>query len=241
MDISTQKIIESAYKYAGILGENTELTPGEYNDALTALQMLIDSWNVEDGMIWSINRHIFPLISGQQTYTLGVDGDFNLPRPAKIERASILVPNNLEIPIEANNDVIAWQSIVLKNVPSAWPVFMYNDYDYPSMHFNFWPIPSGVDVSVVLYVWETINAPLTLDTVLSFPPAYNDALIFNLTLRLYQIFSKQPTAWIIQQAALSKKKIHTINNSIPNVVPDPSFNRHPSNTEAWKSAGRVLF
>lgn len=73
--ISTYKIIELAVKYLGKLGENDELTPSEYDDCKSFLNMMIKQWIVRNdssnGMkTWLRHTGYLFLNSNSGTYNL---------------------------------------------------------------------------------------------------------------------------------------------------------------------------
>ena len=252
---SARAIIDSAFKLVGILGDGTELTAQEYSDALLALNRMIDRWNLTDLLVYSVTRNEFPFVMGKSLYTLGPDGDFDIPRPTKIERVSITYggvapdptnpaiipdgvnPGRIELPIDADTDLETWQSIIVKGIPSAFPLVMYNDTDFPFMRLNFWPVPAQ-PCSVVLWVWATIDAASSLEDLLNLPQGYSDALVYNLAVRLCQMFDKAPSQALIAEAKQSKHDINGINNGTPSMHTDPIWTGRGGNAAlTYQSAG----
>src|SRR5947208_3192286 len=117
-------LISSALRLIGVLASEETPTAAEAADALVVLNQMIESWTVERMMIFTLGISEFPLIPGQQTYTLGVGGNFNLARPARIERMGIVSLNNpsqpLELPLEMLDDE-QWAAIPVKLIQSSLP------------------------------------------------------------------------------------------------------------------------
>src|SRR5690242_5956509 len=82
-------LIKSALRLAGVLGTGETPSAAEGQDALVILNQMLDSWNAERLMIYTVARQVFSLVANKQAYTLGSGGDFDTPRPPKIEYVSI--------------------------------------------------------------------------------------------------------------------------------------------------------
>lgn len=75
------------------------IEPGEYagwadankDDALERLNNMVSIWRTQFGTVYAVERNVFPLVSGKQTYTIGVGGDFNVVRPITIPAAGLLL------------------------------------------------------------------------------------------------------------------------------------------------------
>ena len=58
---------------------------------LRMLNRMLQLWNTEELMIYTVNRTTQNLISGKQEYTYGIGGDFNVARPVKIRHFRFLL------------------------------------------------------------------------------------------------------------------------------------------------------
>src|ERR1017187_10347607 len=105
---SCLELIKGALRLIGAGATGEEPDGNEGQDALAIYNQLVDDWDAERNMAYTINILNFPLTSGQQSYEMGINGDFNVPRPARIQRAGIINLNNsaqpLEIPIPVWDD-----------------------------------------------------------------------------------------------------------------------------------------
>jgi hypothetical protein len=177
---------------------------------------MLDSFNAERLMIFTILRSTFTLIVNQQVYTLGAGGDFNIQRPARIEQVSIiqqpLATQPLELPMAILN-YEQWQQIPVKNTPTNLPQAVYPDYAFPLMNLNFWGVPTAPQ-QIALYTWQALSEFPSLTTDLEFPPGYAECLRYNLALRLGPEWlgpSWNPGPFVIQNAAESKARVKSIN------------------------------
>lgn len=170
----------------GALASGEVPTAAEANDALTVLNQMIDSWNADRLMCFTLTISEFPLIVSQQVYTMGTGGDFNIPRPARIERASIVSLTNpsqpLELPIDYYTD-LDWQLQPVKIINSSLPQAVYDDQAFPLRSLSFWPIPTQ-NVNTRLYCWTQLTSFDLNTSDVTFPPGYIEALRYNLAVQL---------------------------------------------------------
>jgi hypothetical protein len=170
----------------GALASGEVPTAAEANDALLVLNQLIDSWDADRLMCFTLTISEFPLVVGQQVYTLGTGGDFNIPRPARVERTSIVSLTNpaqpLELPIDYYTD-LDWQDQPVKIINSSLPQAVYDDGAFPLRNLSFWPIPTQ-NVNTRLYCWTQLTMFDLNTTDVTFPPGYLEALRYNLATRL---------------------------------------------------------
>ena len=192
-------------------------TAAEASDGLQVLNAMLDSWLAERLMTFSILISTFPLTPLQQTYTCGPGGNFNMTRPAKIDRISIvsllnpLQPIELAIPMLSEQE---WQQIVVKNIPTTLPLEVYDDAAYPLRNLSYWPIPT-IAVNTILYTWQQLTQFPDLVTDLQFPPAYAKAIRYNLALDLAPEFGvSQINPLVVEQALESKGIVKSINMPI---------------------------
>ncbi len=198
MSVLVQDLINSALRLIHVLGSEEVPSASEAQDSLFVFQCMVDSWQAERLMVFSIPRLTFPLQAGQQTYLYGTNPpnawDFNSPRPAKIDRMGIIWLANpaqpLELPLEYLT-LAQWAAVPVKNIQSSLPQWVWDDANFPFRGLNFWPIPNA-NVEVAIYPWQAIDAPATLTTSLAMPPGYQQALRYNLAMMLAAEFPPVP-------------------------------------------------
>jgi hypothetical protein len=170
----------------GALASGETPTNAEAQDALNVLNDMLNSWAADRLMVFTITIDEFSLIVNQQSYTYGIGGNFNSPRPARIDRVSIISLMNvlqpLELPIPYYTDW-DWQQIPVKNIPTTLPQAVYDDQAFPFRNLSFWPIPT-VPVNTRIYHWTQLTSYANLTTDNTYPPGYVEALRYNLALRL---------------------------------------------------------
>ncbi len=168
------ELIASSLRLIGALASGETPSGAEGVDALVILNQMIDEWNAERLSIFAITTHEFTLTVNQQTYTMGTGGDFDVVRPARIERASIIQLSNPSQPLELDIEILneqGWQAIPVKEITSTLPQVVYIDDAFPNRNLSYWQIPS-VAVRTKLYAWTPLavftlagdRASMTSDT-----------------------------------------------------------------------------
>lgn len=207
------EVISSALRLVGVLAAEEDPSIVEANQSLMVFNDMIDAWNADRLAIFTTRSDDFPFVLGQQAYTLGTGGDFNIPRPARIDgMSSILLysPSNpVEIPLVMWT-VEDWQNNVpVKQVAGSFPLGCYDDGGFPLRTLNFWPIPTSQN-SVRIYSWQALAAQ-TLTSQVSFPPGYAEAFRYNLAVRLGAEFDAQASPTVIALAVQGLARVKTMN------------------------------
>lgn len=212
-------LLSAAARLAGILASGDTLQGNMPSEMLTIAQDMMDEWQADGLKIFTVQISTFPLTIGQQTYTLGTGGNFNITRPARIERAGMLLTGSNpvqppEIPISVLDDD-GWANIRVKNVQGNYPLNVYPDYAFPLMTLYFYQIP-GLACSVVLYTWQPLLTFPDLNTTdVTFPPAYARAIKYNLAIAFAAEYKTPPDQLVLAIAQESLAKLKEINLPAP--------------------------
>jgi len=236
-------LITSSARLAGILASGETLQGNEPADCLDILQTMVDEWQADGLKIFTININTFPFVLGTQTYTLGTGGNFNIPRPAKIHRMGCQILSNptqpSEVPITMLDDD-GWANVRVKNIAGSYPLFCYDDGAFPLRNLSFWVIP-GLASNVVIYSWQPLSTfPDLAITDVNFPPAYKQAIKYNLALRLAPEFDIQPKPDVMMEAAASLATLKEINLPQPILRCDPGLSGTGVSVYDWRSDTMIV-
>lgn len=207
--MTTLDLITGALRLIGVVASGEALPANEAADALSALNDLLDSWSTQNLLIPNKVREVFPLVAGQQSYTMGTGGNFLTSRPMRIETALIQITSSnpvLEVPLKIiTEDEFA--GIAIKTLNSTYPLYIYAEGTFPLETVNLWPVPSQSN-NLVLYSWKPLANVASLTTVLSLPPGYNRALKHHLAIELAPEYGKTASQDVIgaAQAAIADIK-----------------------------------
>ncbi|WP_348269749.1 hypothetical protein P8936_16500 [Edaphobacter paludis] len=207
-------IITSALKLVGVLADGETPSDDTANQGLSVFNDMIDAWNADRLAIFTTRSDDFPLILNQQSYTLGTGGNFNIPRPARIDAMSSILLTNPANPVEVPITMFSvedWQTKVpVKAVNGSFPLICYDDGDFPLRNLSFWPIPTQQQNSVRIYGWQALPAQTLLAQV-SFPPGYAEAIRYNLAARLGAEFNAPTSPVVVQLAIQGLARVKTMN------------------------------
>lgn len=181
------ELIERALVTLGVIGAGETVDAGTSSDCFRLLNDMVDQWGAERLTIFTRTRSVQTLSSGTQEYTIGTGGTFDIERPEWIESASIIPDNTvaasskLELPVPILNES-EWQGVTVKGVTSTFPTKIFYDYSDTSGRgiISVWPIPSGSNVGLVLYIPAALSEFADLTTDYSFPKGYRRALHYKL-------------------------------------------------------------
>lgn len=233
--MTVRDLIRASMRKLGAIASGEQPSASEASDGLEALNALLESWNTERLFVFSIMPHQYDLTAGKQAYTLGPGGDFDQPRPVKIDQAYVHYtqngPQTPDIPIAILN-TDQWASKEVKNTSSTFPTEMYNNGDNPLSKLFFWPIPT-INVPVILWTWGQIADFPDINQDIILPPGYYRALLYNLAVELAPEFGRSVTPEIAALAAESKGDIKIINMPDLLMTCDPALLGHGAGRYGW--------
>jgi hypothetical protein len=207
---------------------------------------MVDEWQADGLKIFTENINTFPFVLGQQTYTLGTGGSFNMARPTKIDRMGVQILSNPTQPSEVPITMLdkdGWANVRVKNIAGSYPLFCYPDYNFPTMMLYFWVIP-GLACNCVIYSWAPLSTFPDLNiTSVNFPPAYAQALRYNLAIKLAPEFDIPMTPsfqLVAQTAEASIKALKDINLPSPVLRCDPGLSGTGYSQYDWRADTMII-
>lgn len=184
---TAQQIIRSALLQLGAISASEQPTAGEASDAFRRLNELIDDWGTQPLTFRTESRAVASLVSGQQTYTIGTGGDFNItPRPDVISNVQLQLTSttpDTEIPLSPLTQD-AYQAVAQKDLENALPTSYYLEYSVPLASVWIWPIPDASANELVIYYPVSVAQFASLTASVTLAPALARALRTNLAVEL---------------------------------------------------------
>ena len=204
--------INGALRLLGVLAEGETPSAATSQDALFALNQMIDSWGTEKLSTFTTQEQVFSWLPGRISQTLGPSGDFVGDRPVLMDDATYFVDASTGISygIKIINQQ-QYDGIAVKTVTSTFPQVLWINTNYPNIDMHIYPVPTKV------LEWHFISAaqltqPATIATPLYFPPGYLRAFRYNLACELAPEFGVDPSATVSRIAMYSKRNLKRINN-----------------------------
>jgi hypothetical protein len=204
--------INGALRLIGMLAEGEVPSAATSQDALTALNQLIDSWNTERLSVFSTQDQVFNWPPNELSRTLGPTGDFVGNRPVLLEDSSYFrdPSSGISFGIKFINQQ-QYNGIAVKTVTSTYPQVIWVNMTYPDVEMYIYPKPTKVLEWHFVSV-EELTKPATLSTSLAFPPGYLRAFKYNLACEIAAEFGVEPSPTVQRIAMTSKRNLKRINN-----------------------------
>jgi hypothetical protein len=203
--------INRALRLLGILAEGETPSAAMSQDALMALNQMIDSWNTERLSVFATQDQVFTWPSGVISRTLGPTGDFVGNRPILLDDSTYYLANNgVSYGVKFINQA-QYNGIAVKTVTSTFPQVMFVNMTYPDIEMYIYPRPTQALLWHFISV-EELTRPATLATSMLFPPGYLRAFTYNLAMEFAPEFGVEPSPQVQRIAMTSKRDLKRINN-----------------------------
>ena len=204
--------INAALRLIGMLAEGETPSANTSQDALNALNQMIDSWNTERLSVFSTQDQVFTWTPNQIHRTLGPTGDFAGNRPILLDDSTYFKDptNGISFGIKIINQQ-QYDGIAVKTVTSTYPQVMWINMDYPNIDMYVYPVPTKALEWHFISVTE-LDQPANLSTNLAFPPGYLRCFKYNLACEIATEFGIEPPSNVARIAMTSKRNLKRINN-----------------------------
>jgi hypothetical protein len=223
-------IIRKALQKIGVLADGETATASQMSDGFDALNAMLDSWGARGLLTSSIIGESFTLIPGKSAYTIGIGGNWNTSKPFNITSAFIRDNMNLDYEVDVvTRDVFdSYGDKAVASVASR-PTVLYYDPGQTQQAVqtgtvNLYPIPDATSSYTIFIDEEKALTEFTsLANNISFPPAYNRALIYNLALELSADYGRPVPQEVHDIAFESMRIVENVNSRNRKFVASFSF------------------
>ena len=209
--------INRALRLLGVLAEGETPSASVSQDALMALNQMIDSWNTERLSVFSTIDQKVNWPVDQINATLGPTGSLvrlngTAVRPILVDDATYFrdPQTNVSYGIKLINQQ-QYDGIAVKTVTSTYPQVMFVNMTYPDIDIYIYPRPTRLLEFHFISV-EELTQPATLATDILFPPGYLRAFTYNLACEFAPEFGVEPSPQVARIAMTSKRNLKRINN-----------------------------
>jgi len=193
--------INRALRLLGVLAESETPSAVVSQDALMALNQMIDSWNTERLSVFATIDQIVNWPVGSINETLGPSGSL-----VRFKDPGTGVSYGIKLINQQQYDGIA-----VKTVTSTFPQVMFVNNTYPNFDIYIYPRPTRLLEWHFISVQE-LTQPAELVTEILFPPGYLRAFTYNLACELAPEFGVEPSPQVQRIAMTSKRNLKRINN-----------------------------
>lgn len=219
----------------GAIGRGVTMSSNDLDVAFEAANDMIDAWAAVRLTIFQTFLRTFALVANQggpsTPYTIGVGGDFDVPRPTFIATATMQVLTttpSFKIPLTILEDD-EYANLSIPGLASALSEACYYNGKFDTSgadvglgEFFLYPVPNGQQpVELVLQIPTPMNgfADKTV-TLYRFPDGYAEALRYQLAKRLAVEYGKTLSPETQQLISDTFAVIQRPNAKIPNLRSD---------------------
>jgi hypothetical protein len=208
-------VIADALLVGQVGDQYNPLDPATLATGMRFLNRMAEQWSAEVNPLFNIIDGFtgaptpgFVLTPPQAVYTLGPANLLGV-RPTMIAELYLVDGNNVSYfcePITADE----YARLIYKVAPGR-PNRYYANYNADTVVLTFYPTPAYADNCHVMYFDLMQTFGTNSSTLLHFPPGYEEAIIYNLALRLAPIMGGKIDAETAQRAAWTKGIIKEAN------------------------------
>ena len=204
--------VNRSLRLLGILAEGETPSAAMSQDALIALNQMIDSWSTERLAVFCTQDQVFTWPAGEYIRTLGPSGNFVGLRPVMLDDATYFRDpgTNVSFGIKFINQQ-QYNGIAVKTVTSTYPQVCFVNMGFPDITMSIYPRPTR-DLEWHFVSVQELTQPATLATELHFPPGYMRAFTYNLAMEFAPEFGVEPSPQVSRISMTSKRNLKRINN-----------------------------
>ena len=209
---SAGDLINGSLRLLGVLAEGETPSAETSQDALAAMNQMIQSWNTERLAVFSTQDQVVTWPPSTISRTFGPTGDIVANRPVAIDDSTYFrdPASGISYGLKLINQQ-QYNGIAVKTVTSTYPQVLWVNMTYPDIEMYVYPVPTKVLEFHVVSVNE-LTQPVNLATDLAFPPGYLRCFRYNLACELAPEFGTEPSRQVQRIAMTSKRNIKRINN-----------------------------
>ena len=224
-------LIRASMRLIQVAAVDVDLTAEELKDGLESLNRMLDSWSMDELMLYQVVREQFALSPNENPYSIGYGATWNTSRPTKIVDAYLTL-NNGSIPVDYPMMVLNYDdynAIRLKTLSTNFPGYLYYQPSFPIAEVYIYPIFAPNDPAttgpayITLTSWKPLDVIVDPTATVTLPPGYWEAIVFNLAVRIaeeYQ-FDMRPTT--VQLAAAALKRLKRMNQRTKTLQTDTAL------------------
>lgn len=195
---------------SGVLGVGQTALAEDFTDALRRLNMMISQWNRRRWLVYHLVETTAQC-DGSLFYTIGPTLDFNVARPDRIEYAFIRQtvasnPTPIDWPLQILNSYENYAAIAIKTLAASPSEYLFYDSGFPTGKVYPWPLPNSQYEIHILTKSVLQSFATGADTVV-LPPEYEEAILYNLIIRLRAAYRLPPDATYV---GLAKAGLNTL-------------------------------
>ena len=202
MSETAQTLIKAALRSIGAIATGETPTAAELADGLEAMRFMLRNWSTQNIRIYFTTTESVAL-SGATSYSWGTGGTIATARPVQI-RVAYTADNLVDIIDEAK-----YRHLVVGNSGGSVQWLWYQP-QYPLGYIYPWPLDSS---TLYVHSLKELTDPTAITSSVAFPTGYDDAIKWNLAVRLAPEYGKEASGTVAALAATTLHALETLNFS----------------------------
>jgi hypothetical protein len=183
---TVNNLIKRALRKIMVYQTGEAITSEDFTDCLEELNAMLDSWS-NNGLIGPTKTRISKVLSvGDGLYTIGTGGDINTTRPNRIEHAFLRDSSNNDYPLTQIG--LGEYNSISNKTHYGRPFEFYFENSTPLAKVYLNPLPESA-YTLYLDTWYQFTNYVAND-IISLPLGYEDAIVYNLAVRVAPDFGK---------------------------------------------------
>lgn len=210
-------IITLALKDAGVIGVGQTASAEDSTDAFDKLNMILSQWNHQRWMVFHLADVAFTS-TGASSYTVATGGDFDTPRPDRIEDAFLRQYPTAAQPVDSFIRILEsredYNRITVK-LTTGPAKYAFYDPVYPIGIIRFWPVSQATTFEHHISVKAQLTEFTSLAQTINLPNVYKPAMLYTLACWLRPGYQMAADPQIVALAMHSLSVIRGANAQIP--------------------------
>lgn len=205
-------LIKRSLRLLGVYSIAEEPSAEEAQDALAALNALMDSLANSSLLVHARSNDAVAFAAGVASKTIGPTGAVVTDRPVEVLSESYIAYGGTDYPLDLFT--LDQYNSVADKTATGLPLGLYVQASYPNITATLWPVP---DQAATLQLWSNkqITAFPALTTTVSLPPGYARMLAFMLAEDIAPEYQREPTPTIMRMAASARRALKRTNTEVP--------------------------
>lgn len=218
---TARAIIRRALRKASVLSRGMPLSAEDANDGLEELNGLLASWSTDGLAVLARVRVTKTLSTGVATYTIGSGGDIDTARPLMVDAAYLRVDGS-DYPVRVIGSD-RYDEVVRKGADRR-PTRLYYEPGVTLGTIFLDGEPTSADV-LHLTLLQSITAVASLDTEVAIAREAEDAVVYNLAVRMAPEYGKETSRSVTALAVQTKGDYEcwVASFRVPQVAVDPTL------------------
>lgn len=202
MSVTGRGLVTKAMQKAGLLTKTEQPSADEINDGLYALNAMLSTWSNQAMLINVRTIETFPLVAGTASYSIGTGQTMNTTRPMFVNDSTI-ISGGIDYDVTCITDVD--YNDITNKTQTGIPYWVNYNNGYPYGTLKFFPTPDQAYSFRLLS--EKPITDLTLDATVVLPPGWEEAIIYNLAVRLASEYGQPTDQFVMLMAASTVQAI----------------------------------